>query len=186
MIAGLEAFTTSYADNYDNGYIVPARSRKGIRSVASSVRKQCDVDELSPFPIMNFLEMTLPRYFKDFTLRIATPKTLEGANALTTPSRNTIILNEDIYDAACNDEGHGRLTVAHEIGHLLLHRNIKCEELVNEKTEKYKNSEWQASAFAGELLMPAECISTMEPEEISQRYLVSRKAAEYQKRVCSR
>ncbi|WP_163359758.1 ImmA/IrrE family metallo-endopeptidase, partial [Klebsiella aerogenes] len=45
-----------------------------------------------------------------------------------------------------------RFDLAHEIGHLILHKNTK-DEL---KPERYKLKESQAHKFAGALLLPAE------------------------------
>lgn len=41
----------------------------------------------------------------------------------TIPSENRIRIREDVYERACNGYGRDRLTMAHELGHLLLHRD---------------------------------------------------------------
>ena len=69
----------------------------------------------------------------------------------------TIILRADTYDALCDvsDPKHcrARFTVAHEIGHLILHEGFALARgAVRHK--HYEDSEWQADTFAAELLMP--------------------------------
>lgn len=46
-----------------------------------------------------------------------------------------------------------RFDLAHEIGHLVLHRNVTSDDLKNPKT--FKRMEEQANRFAGALLLPA-------------------------------
>ena len=52
--------------------------------------------------------------------------------------------------------------MAHELGHLLLHR-VETITLAREDGDipPYKDPEWQANAFAGELLAPYEYIKDM-------------------------
>jgi Zn-dependent peptidase ImmA (M78 family) len=40
------------------------------------------------------------------------------------PQDSLIILREDVYEGAHAGNGRDRMTVAHEIGHLLMHKNI--------------------------------------------------------------
>ena len=79
---------------------------------------------------------------------------------------------------------HERMTVAHEIWHLLFgHRNVRTRRY-NQQPGKFKNpdeerEEREAKRAAAEFLIPyhllAECNS---PIEIEERFLVSRQAAE--------
>jgi len=52
--------------------------------------------------------------------------------------------------------GRDRFTLAHELGHLVLHSNTGMARRVRSSEIKiYCNSEWQADAFGGALLVPA-------------------------------
>lgn len=54
-------------------------------------------------------------------------------------------------DGQCQDRRRGRFSIAHELGHYLLHRElIKRGDPLD-----YPHFEQEANAFAGELLMPA-------------------------------
>ena len=72
-------------------------------------------------------------------------------------------------------------TIAHEIGHLVLHDG---ESMIfartNERFPAYKSAEWQANYFAAELLMGSHLIINMSIYEISNKCSVSLKAAQIQ------
>ncbi|MCH4247574.1 MAG: ImmA/IrrE family metallo-endopeptidase [Acinetobacter populi] len=105
---------------------------------------------------------------------------MPDVEALTNPDAMTIILRADTYDALCNiaDPKHrrARFTVAHEIGHLILHEGFALARgAIMHK--HYEDSEWQADTFAAELLMPtASCIG-LSIEEIQEQFQVGYKAA---------
>jgi len=67
----------------------------------------------------------------------------------TIPSENRIRIREDVYERACNGYGRDRLTMAHELGHLLLHR-VEMITLAREDGDipPYKDPEWQAKDIA--------------------------------------
>ena len=101
----------------------------------------------------------------------------------TIPSENRIRIREDVYERACNGYGRDRLTMAHELGHLLLHR-VETITLAREDGDisPYKDPEWQANAFAGELLAPYEYIKDMSVIDIARYYGITEKAASIQRR----
>ncbi|WP_119025608.1 ImmA/IrrE family metallo-endopeptidase [Acinetobacter soli] len=105
---------------------------------------------------------------------------MPDVEALTNPDAMTIILREDTYDALCNksDPKHyrARFTVAHEIGHLILHEGFALARGAV-RHEHYEDSEWQADAFAAELLMPSQACINLSIAEIRERFQVGFKAA---------
>lgn len=96
--------------------------------------------------------------------------------------QNIIRIREDVYNRACEGYGRDRLTIAHELGHILLHQK---EDIVLTRSEgtipPYMDPEWQANAFAGELLAPFQYIKHMDIFDISTQYGVSIEAASVQK-----
>jgi Zn-dependent peptidase ImmA (M78 family)/transcriptional regulator with XRE-family HTH domain len=84
---------------------------------------------------------------------------LDGVSCWSTRfSRPFVILNRDKASAA-----RSRFDAAHELGHILLHRNVPSEYLIPSKTGRsgdkkampfYKMMEKQAHRFAGALLLP--------------------------------
>lgn len=73
------------------------------------------------------------------------------------------------------------LTLAHELGHIILHPIEIIGDLklarTNDIIPTYRNPEWQANTFAGELLAPSKLIVGMDKEEISERCKISLEAA---------
>ena len=94
-----------------------------------------------------------------------------------------------MYLRAVSGEGRDRLTIAHEVGHLFLHDNDSialCRLDPSEKLKPYEDPEWQANAFAGELLASSYLISEMTGGEVSKRCGVSASAAAIQLRSLQR
>ena len=85
-----------------------------------------------------------------------------------------------VFERACNGYGRDRLTMAHELGHLLLHR-VESITLAREDGDisPYKDPEWQANAFAGELLAPYEYIKDMSIIDIASHYGITEKQHQY-------
>ncbi len=97
------------------------------------------------------------------------------------PWEHTIIVRQDVYDVACEGVRRDRFTLAHELGHYLLHPNpglARQAPVARESIPVYRSSEWQADYFAGSLLMPIELVKTCTSlEEIQERFGVSRDTA---------
>ncbi len=158
------------------------RSKKDIRNKADLIRSI--VNELSEnnddFPIIEFVEIILPQIFDDFILHIEEAKEMNNNHGLTDVQAGTIKIREDVYYGACNGNGRDRFTIAHELGHYLLHSkdNLKLARSDSE-IKVYENPEWQANTFAAELLMPCSLIAKGDTKEtLSKRFGVSYSAAE--------
>lgn len=167
-------------------YRVPPMSRSAIRGLANQLRSSMKIRGLF-FPVMEVLEFALPQIIPNFSYEIGTIEEMGGTHGLTYPQDSLIILREDIYEGALNGVGRDRMTVAHEIGHLLMHKNIafaRAEPGV--EIRAFESSEWQAKCFSGELLVPmtqAHLLKNMSVEEIASECGVSAHAAFYQKEL---
>ncbi|WP_053228084.1 ImmA/IrrE family metallo-endopeptidase [Spirochaeta cellobiosiphila] len=91
-----------------------------------------------------------------------------------------------VYAGALKGDGFHRFTIAHEIGHAILHKTdllinfIRAERSTSHRKEKkwYEDSEWQANTFASELLADIRSITTADNEiTISNKFGISRSAA---------
>ena len=106
---------------------------------------------------------------------------------MTYPDKHRILLREDVYEGACDGRGRDRYTVAHEISHLLLHEGLGVRLMREDVPHKaFEDSEWQANALAGEILMPYESIVNLDANAIASRYQVSLAAAKTQLRATHR
>ena len=111
-----------------------------------------------------------------------------------------ILASPETYVWLENGHPRGGYFVAHELGHCLLHTNQLVRlaqmpqaqqaafhrggQVVAHKT--FQDTEWQANAFAGALLMPAQGLLTLErefdglsPAIIAEHFHVSAQAASY-------
>ncbi|MCL2892501.1 ImmA/IrrE family metallo-endopeptidase [Brenneria tiliae] len=133
---------------------------------------------------MEVIEFALPRLLPGFELQIGSVSEMGETHGLTYPQEHLLILREDIYEGALNGIGRDRMTAAHELGHLLMHKNIAFARAApGVKIRPFESSEWQAKCFSGELLVPANHARTlkqMTAEQIATECGVSLIAAEYQ------
>jgi hypothetical protein len=161
-------------------------SRLDIRRKALVLRRQFDLDNTPYFPILPFIELVLPELFPGFTYIIDDDRAMGNLHGLTRPEENTIYFREDVYLGAFNGVGRDRFTVAHEVGHYLFHYPARIGHArlqPGAKLEAFRNPEWQADAFAGELLIPAHLAKNMSLPEIVRECGVSYEAANVQMKI---
>lgn len=94
----------------------------------------------------------------------------------------TIYIKESVFNEAARKKYcRAHYTIAHEIGHFILHRALNTLNFARtSETGSYKvyeDPEWQADTFASELLMPYEQCLELSPQEIRRKYHVSKAAA---------
>lgn len=162
-----------------------ACSRQDIRKVANFIRRIDGSENVLFFDIVRFLEIVFPSIVDGFSLEIGTKDEMGDAQGLTYPDKLVIKIREDVYDRAVKGVGRDRLTLAHELYHLLNHdeSNITFARTDNEISLKpYEDPEWQADAFGGELLIPKHLVANMTAEEIADQCQVSLAAAKFCKR----
>lgn len=161
--------------------VVPSLSRKNIRTIALNVRKSVQMDNCFMFPIVQYMEL-LAAEVEDFILEICPVSEMQRFHGLTMES-GVIQIREDVYVNAANGDGCARDTMAHELGHWLLHRGNKAHAKIADKgvVPAYASPEWQAKAFAGELLVPSHLITKdMTVDDVSALCGVSHSSAKYQ------
>lgn len=161
-------------------------SRVKIRGMAKLFRKRIGISEIEPVDIIEVLDIKMPQLYPELSVEIVEKEDMHNLHGLTIPDKNEIRIREDVYDGAVNGNGRDRMTIAHEIFHFIFHRgnNIVSLEGLGRSASNlpaYKNAEWQANAFAGELLMPSCKIKDMTIDEIMKEYGVSSEAARMQK-----
>lgn len=164
------------------GYIAQARSRQQIREVALLIRKVQFAEKDLYFPILDFMEKTLPRIIPSFSFRVGEIAKMGEYEGLTIPEKDEVWIRQDVYLRAEEGGGRERLTIAHELYHYLEHskETVAFARSSRKSIPAYKDPEWQADAFGGELLVPHHLIKGMSAEEVMMRCGVSYKAALYQ------
>ncbi|MDO4296011.1 MAG: ImmA/IrrE family metallo-endopeptidase [bacterium] len=164
-------------------YIVESKSRLQLRAYAMTVREYLHLKNEKYFPITELLDV-LAVIFDGFSYEIVEDNQLPvGTHADTDVRTGHIRIKESVYDGACNGNGRDRMTIAHELGHFftLCFCGFKLERnFSREKVPAYRDPEWQAKCFAGELLIPAHLMKGYSVDCIVKECGVSYDAAKFQ------
>lgn len=168
------------------GYRVSPRKKKDLRTMAegwwSGLRLTGD-----RFPIVDVVDVGLSKHFGDrYTFAILEKHQMGDSHGLTDPDQLIMLIRRDVYDGACQGKGRDRFTLAHELGHLLLHSGHRYLERIDPNAaptppthKKYEDSEWQADTFAAELLMPVHVVKKCAgPDQLANLAGVSYQAAD--------
>lgn len=160
--------------------MVEAKSRYDLRRLARSFRRCLKLDNALWFPIVELLDV-MTEFFDDFNYEIVEDSTLpKKVHADTDIRTGHIRIKESVYEGACNGEGRDRMTIAHEIGHyftLCFYGFKLTRNFDDAKITTFRDPEWQAKCFAGELMIPAHLVKGMNRNEIAERCGVSYDAA---------
>lgn len=151
-------------------YIAKPTSRKKIRDLANMLRKITGLYDEKYFPVVEFLELAMPKLFKEFDYEIVPFSEMPNEYGVTYPEKNKICIREDVYERAIEGVERDRFTIAHEIGHFILHKPGSISLARTQEDQPipaYRKPEWQANTFAGELLAPPQVIKGLTLEEIS-------------------
>lgn len=144
----------------------PGLSVKQIREKAEEFRKMYAANQL-PFPIVEIMEFDL-KILPDPVPNMLSKIDVDG---FLSTDLKTIYVDQDCYYDE-RYENRLRFTFAHELGHLILHKEIisNCEfrnegEWRNFQKKKmssydYSTIEYQANEFAGRLLVPKDSLIT--------------------------
>lgn len=147
------------------GYKVLPESRKTIRQNAHTIldvlRAQMGLSH-PKLPIVTVVEWMDARDVFEFHVVEATQMLGKAAELEPVPGgMTTLTVNEDVYLKACEDDNFGRFTLAHELGHYFLHSRqpIPLTRMQSKPMHRaFEDSEWQANAFAGELLVDSRLV----------------------------
>ena len=128
---------------------------------------------------MEFIEL-LPFIDKSFSYEYVADCELQQAYAQYRPSENVMVIRESVYIKAIEGNGRDRFTLAHELGHYMLHSNVEFLSFARpfQRVPAYRNPEWQANTFASMLLMDPVLIRELTAEQISKCCATSLQAAE--------
>lgn len=169
-------------------YQVRPRSRKVIREIAHKFRTVAGVGR-PRFDILRFIDVVLPDIMdEDITLDINDddPR-LQGNHAYAEPDSFRIVASTAIVRGADQGGGFERMTLAHELGHVILHRGIDpvfARAAEPETLKAYESAEWQAKALAGELMLYPKFLEGHESSaEMAELFGVTPLAAEVQRKV---
>ena len=156
---------------------VEPMSRKSIRELARQLRKLFGMENILYFPIVPFIEWILPELGLDY--EYASVQEMGNAYGVTHTRKGIMKVREDVYEGAINGNPRDRFTLCHELGHFLIHSPDRVS-FARGDVPAYMDPEWQANAFAGELMAPYDLVKDMSALEIADKCGMSVMAAQVQ------
>lgn len=137
------------------GTTVDNRTSEEIEAITRALRAHRGLSERNFFPIVHFVEEIVGDGFQVIPVNEMTK-----AEGLTFPDLGILQVREDVYLAACANDGRARDTMAHELGHFVLHRGMSMARATPGRVKRLtEDSEWQADEFASLLLAPTHIIA---------------------------
>jgi Zn-dependent peptidase ImmA (M78 family) len=164
---------------------VDPRSAKEIEALTLAWRYALGVQNDWAPNMLRLLEIELSRLPKLSQFALITRSDLEigDAEAYTQFNPPHIVIRNSVYQLARKRDGRSRMTLAHELGHLVMHPG--ASKLRSDfpptanKLKPYESAEWQANKFASLFLMPIHVIRELtSPSQISESCQVSLQAAQ--------
>jgi len=184
------------------GYVpeVAPLSRQDIERQANNLIRWLCPDRLRKpgwFPVLEYWEALRDR----FGLDTGVAELPDGVEGMTWPD-GRVLVTEETYRGVVRGEGRPRHTMVHEGYHGMQHRSQIQRVLIHTgrlvllrrgmpSLPAYKDPEWQAEAFAGAALMPADMVRSLATKmapaflvpEVMESFGVSRRSAEVRLRI---
>lgn len=151
-----------------------------IQRMAAYVRDALGYKDVAQINTTEMLEFRLPQLLPSFVYDVKTKGKMRENEGLASPDRDYIAIREDVWEGARQGNGRDAFTLAHELGHLILHQSGNLVQRRGRgEPAIFCQPEWQADTFAAELLMDVRKIHpTDTPYIISRRFGVSKACAE--------
>lgn len=162
-----------------DGFLVPAVSARVINDLAYSFRGLLGLPKEGKICMALAYDLATIKLGDAFQYEVVEDHLMPDDMALTYPDSCLIQIKASVFNGACAGVPRDRFTLAHEVGHLLMHGGLPLHRAYDSSIYKpYRSSEWQADEFAGALLMPESCIDTKGSlESIAYEFGVSGSAA---------
>jgi hypothetical protein len=157
---------------------VQRRSEHQIEHLAAMVRRELGVQPGERLAMRPVLELALDDMVEDAYWKIELDAEMGGAEASTAWHEPVITVSASTYAELCRSNPRARMTIAHEIGHLLMHTRKPVFHYRTRTKDQRLDPEWQADYFAAALLMPATAFRKMKTvTQAMKAFGVSRGAA---------
>ncbi|WP_037471140.1 ImmA/IrrE family metallo-endopeptidase [Shewanella waksmanii] len=169
---------------------VPKQSTHEIRTIAHQVRNKLVHHKRFGqiiLPIAELLDYLRDKgeiefiLVEDYELKSEYAVSLPNGNSAT--NKPIIKCRESVYHAALNGSPRDKFTLAHELGHVLLHRNTDPAFARAQTPSNHhytEDAEWQANTFASELLVDSRQLEGVySPRDIEQKFGISFESAGY-------
>jgi Zn-dependent peptidase ImmA (M78 family) len=164
---------------------VPPRSAKDIEALTLAWRDALgSPNEWAP-NMLRLLEIELPKLPKlgQFALISRSDLEMGDAEAYTQFNPPHIVVRNSVYQLARKGFGRSRMTLAHELGHLVMHPGASKLRTdfpsATNHLKFFESAEWQANKFASLFLMPLHIVREFQnASQLSENCQVSLQAAQ--------
>ncbi|WP_306481511.1 ImmA/IrrE family metallo-endopeptidase [Limnobacter sp.] len=161
-----------------DGFLVPAASASSINSLADVFRRSLGLPSSGRICVALAYDIAAYKMGGAFNYKVVEDRLMPNDMALTYPDDGEIWVSQSVFDGACNSVSRDRFTLAHELGHLLMHRGLPLHRAYTSQYKPYLNSEWQADEFGAAFLMPASAVDVNNSiESVANEFGVSASAA---------
>ncbi len=165
---------------------VDPRSAKGIEALTLAWRYALGVPHEWAPNMLRLLEIELPKLPKlgQFALIARSDLEMGDAEAYTQFNPPHIVVRNSVYQSARKADGRSRMTLAHELGHLVMHpgaSKLRSDFAPSNspKLKPFESAEWQANKFASLFLMPVHIVREFtSASQLSESCQVSLRAAQ--------
>ncbi len=140
----------------NRGVRVNPRSKENIKGLANAFRTDyAKINLHERINLLQLIEIVLPKITNlKFEFILVEKEEMGDVEAAMSPDRMKMYIRNDVYDQLHQEDPRARFTIAHEIGHFVLHDEVTLTRSSQSKHEPFRDSEWQADCFAAELLAP--------------------------------
>jgi len=166
-------------------YKVAPRSAKDIELLALAWRDRLGAPNDWAPNMIRLLEIELPKIPRLGQFALITRSDLEmgDAEAYTEFNPPHVVVRNSVYQLARKADGRSRMTLAHELGHLVMHpgaAKLRSDwARTDTRLQYYESAEWQAKKFASLFLLPLHVIREFtSPSQLAENCQVSQQAAQ--------
>ena len=160
----------------NRGVRVKPRSKENIKGLANAFRTgYAKIDSHQKLDLLDLIEVILPKITNlKFEFLLLEEEEMGEVEAAMSPDSMKMYIRNDVYEQLHQDDTRARFTIAHEIGHFVLHDGVALTRSSQDKHEPFRDSEWQADSFAAELLAPIQaCKEYSTIEDIMNNFGIS-------------
>lgn len=168
----------------NKGVKVTPLSKKNIQKYALMFRSVFQENIHQPFDVLSCLEVGLAKATQhEFNFDLQSRDYMGMTEAAVLPDKKLMHIREDVYNALHSNDPRARFTIAHEFGHLFMHKGVALNR-GDGNHKAYEDSEWQANYFAAELLAPLDGCVGLSIDEIMKKYNISYQCAALRYKEC--
>lgn len=164
--------------------LVRARAAEEIEAKAKEAAALLDLDDTVPRDLLRLVSGGFRLLDTKFRYEVCSDFQMPGADGMTLFDPVGMRVPERVHRSLKLDGHRARFTIAHELGHIMMHpyqelNRAAAEEMVERSIPCSMSAEWQANTFAGAFLMPVSvCRAHPDPVALSKKAFVSPATAE--------